>query len=76
MNEGLFSKYSKVLQEKKSEKKEVLQLLFSISGIIFNEEEITVHKKNISFNTSSVKKSFIVQKNIKSKIEAMGYTIT
>ncbi len=75
MNEGLFSKYTKVLQEKKSEKEEALRILTTITGISFNENEIAVKNKVISFTTSSVKKSIIIQKNIQDAIKEQGYSI-
>lgn len=75
MNEGLFEKYSKVLQKKKSEKEEIINLLKEITEIIFKEEEIEINKKIISFHISSVKKTILNQKNIKIKLEEKGYSM-
>ena len=62
MNEGLFEKYSKVLQAKKSEKEEIIVLLVEITGITFTSNELIIQKQSISFQTSSVKKSILHQK--------------
>lgn len=75
MNEGLFEKYSKVLKQKQSEKEEVITILKEITGIDFIQEEIVVQKKTISFHTSSVKKSIVLQKNIQSKLQEKGYRL-
>ncbi len=75
MNEGLFTKYVRVLEVKNKQKKEVLKLLQEIVGILFLEEEVEINKKVISFTISSVKKSILLQKNIKLKLQEKGYSI-
>lgn len=75
MNEGLFDKYKKVIIKKNKEKKEVIILLKELLGIDFKEEEVEIEKKKISFKISSVKKNIIIQKNIQTKLEDMGYSI-
>ncbi len=75
MNEGLFEKYKKVLTQKQVEKKEVIEILKSISGVEFKEEDISIQKKIISLYISSVKKSIFLQKNIKDKLQERGYSI-
>lgn len=75
MNEGLFTKYVRVLEVKNKKKKEVLKLLQEIVGILFLEEEVEINKKVISFTISSVKKSILLQKNIKLKLQEKGYSI-
>ncbi len=77
MNEGFFEKYSKVIKKRQSEKEEVYKLLKETTGIDFKEEEIEIeiNKKIISFNISSVKKTILNQKNIKTKLEDKGYQI-
>lgn len=73
MNEGLFEKYSKVLKQKQSEKEEVIIILKECTGIDFKQEELVIQKKTISFHTSSVKKSIVLQKNIQKKLQEKGY---
>lgn len=75
MDESLFLKH--VLQIKKQEKskKEVLNCIEEITGILLNQEEIIVSKKNITIQTSSVKRSFLVQKKIQEKMKEKGYTV-
>lgn len=75
MNEGLFEKYKKVLTQKQVEKKEVIEILKSISGIEFKEEELSIQKRIISLYISSAKKSIFIQKNIKDKLQERGYSI-
>lgn len=75
MNEGLFEKYSKVLKEKKSEKEELIGILQEITGIMFTPQELSISKKCISFQTSSVKKSIVHQKRIEDALQQKGYSI-
>lgn len=75
MNEGLFEKYKRVLKQKQLEKQEVINLLKEITGIDFKEEELVITKKVISFHTSSVKKSMMLQKNTQAKLQEKGYRI-
>lgn len=75
MNEGLFSKYIKVLHEKRTHKEVVLKILQDITSIPFVDEEIEINKKTIIFNISSVKKNSIIKKNIKNKLEEKGYSV-
>jgi lactam utilization protein B len=75
MNEGLFEKYRKVIQKKKNEKQEVIDMLQELTGIEFTEQELQIEKKVISFHVSSVKKSIVLQKNIQSGLKEKGYTL-
>ena len=75
MNEGLFEKYKKVLVQKNNEKQELIGLLKEITGIDFKEEELVIEKKKISFHTSSVRKSRVIQKSIQNKLQEKGYSI-
>ncbi len=75
MNEGLFEKYKRVIIQKQSEKKRVIEILKEITGIDFKEDELVIEKKVISFHVSSVKKSIVLQKHIQIKIEENGFKI-
>jgi hypothetical protein len=75
MNEGLFEKYSKVIKKRQSEKEEILTLLKEITGVLFNEDEIVIKNKIISFSVSSVKKTILLQKNIQPKFQEKGYIV-
>ncbi len=75
MNEGLFEKYSKVLTQKKSEKDEIINVLQEVTGITFIPQEVTITKKSISFQTSSVKKSVVYQKRVQEILQQKGYSI-
>ena len=42
MEEGLFIKYGKVIQQKKSEKESILQIIKEKTGITFEEHEVVI----------------------------------
>lgn len=73
MNEGLFEKYGKVLQQKKSEKEELVIFIKETTGIDFNEEEIVIQKKSVVFHTTSVKKTILHSKKIRDFFIEKGY---
>lgn len=74
MEEGLFIKYGKVIQQKKSEKESILQIIKEKTGITFEEHEVVIQKNTVTFHTSSSKRSIIIQKNIKNVLQQIGYT--
>ncbi len=76
MEKGLFEKYSKVLHHQSSQKKEIIDFIKITCGAIFSEEEIVIQKKKISFQTSSVKKTILQNKNITEFLIKKGYILT
>lgn len=76
MEKGLFEKYSKVLHQQSSQKKEIIDFIQITCGAIFYEEEIVIQKKKISFQTSSVKKTILQNKNITEFLIKKGYILT
>lgn len=76
MDTGLFEKYSKVLHQQSSQKKEIIDFIQVTCGAIFSEEEIIIQKKKISFQTSSVKKTILQNKKIIEFLTQKGYILT
>lgn len=73
MDQGLFKKHIINLQKIKDEKQEVLNLIKELSGVYLQDNEILVSKKNITIQTSSVKRSFLLQKKVKEFLKEKGY---
>jgi hypothetical protein len=75
MDEGLFSKYHKQIITRLNAKEKILKLLLEETGIVINESEIAISKKEVSLNISSVKRSLLVKKGCKSILQSIGYTL-
>ena len=50
-------------------------LIQEITGVILEKEEINISKKNITIQTSSVKRSLLSQKKIKELLKEKGYEL-
>ena len=75
MDEGLFTKHIKHIQKQNNIKKEILVYLLQKTGIHIKEKEITISKKEIILQTSSVKRTLLSQKNIQHILQEIGYTL-
>lgn len=75
MDNNLFKKYSIQIDTQKKSKKEISKYIQEITGVLIEEKDITVSKKIISLNLSSVQKSKVVQKNIQKILSEKGYTV-
>lgn len=75
MEEGLFLKYKKNIQNKIDERGEICKEIKEKTGINIDEKNISINKKEIVINTSSVIRNKLIQKNIKNTIFKNGYTI-
>jgi hypothetical protein len=74
MDESLFIKHFLQIKKQKKSKEEVLNYIKEKTGIILQEEMITVSKKQIIFQISSVIKQKLFQKDIVKVLEEKGYT--
>lgn len=74
MDEGLFKKYTKTLQERDKAKESLIAIIKEKTGIVLNEEEINISKKEVTLFISSVKKTQLLRKNIKELLEAQGFS--
>lgn len=74
MDEGLFNKYTKTLRERNTAKESLIAKIKEKTGIQLQEEEINISKKQVIFLTSSVKKTALLGKNIKSILENEGFS--
>ena len=75
MEDGLFNKYKKQIQKQKNEKKEVCDLIEEKTGIKIEESKITISKKSIQINISSVIKQKLFQKDITKVLKEKGYSL-
>lgn len=75
MDEGLFQKYNNQINKQKNEKSEIVFLIKEKTGIELDEKSITVSKKEIKINTTSVLKQKLFQKNITDYLKQKGYTL-
>jgi hypothetical protein len=72
MDESLFIKHFLQIKKQKKSKEEVLNYIKEKTGIILQEEMITVSKKQIIFQISSVIKQKLFQKDIVKVLEEKG----
>jgi hypothetical protein len=75
MDNGLFKKYSVQIDTQKKSKKEISEYIQEVTNIYIEEKDITISKKIISLNLSSVQKSKLTQKNIQKLLSEKGYTL-
>lgn len=76
MDKNLFEKYSKKIDEQKNKKEDILTLIENQTGIHLTNEEIVLENKNITFQTSSVKKTALHNKKIRDYLTERGYSIS
>ncbi|MDB5259915.1 MAG: hypothetical protein JWN37_146 [Candidatus Nomurabacteria bacterium] len=75
MDLGLFEKHIKALINQKKTKEQIINEIKEKTGVSLKEEEIQVTKKEVSLNTTSVKKSLLFQKGIKKILEENKFTL-
>ena len=75
MDNNLFKKYSIQIDTQKKSKKEISSYIEEVTGIRIEEKNITISKKAVSLNLSSVQKSKLIQKDIQKKLSEKGYTL-
>ena len=73
MELGLFQKYNKVLTQQLLQKKEIIDFIKQETGVIFTEQEFIIQKNKILFQTSSVKKTILQNKNVITFLIQKGY---
>jgi flagellar hook-basal body complex protein FliE len=74
MDESFFVKYAIQIKKQKNSKEEVIIFIKEKTGIELQQEMITVSKKQISFQISSVVKQKLFQKDIVKILEEKGYS--
>lgn len=75
MDNSLFNKYKKVVEERDEEKEKVIDLIKKESGIILKEDEINIDSKKIILNISAIKRSHLYRKGIKEFLLKSGYIL-
>jgi hypothetical protein len=73
MDEGLFKKYSIQVQKNKDVKEDILVYIQEKTALTLTQEEVTISKKVVTIQTSSVKRSLLLQKKIKEVLLEKGY---
>lgn len=73
MDESLFIKHLIQIKKQKNSKEEILIYIKETTDIELEEEMITVSKKQVKFNVSSVLKQKLHQKNVSKVLEEKGY---
>lgn len=74
MDDSLFIKYAIQIKKQKNSKDEIISYIKEKIRIELQEEMITVSKKQIVFQVSSVMKQKLFQKGIVKILEEKGYT--
>ncbi len=75
MDEGLFARHALQIGKQRDAKGELISSIKETTGISVEESEIVISKKQVTLHVSSVKKSKLLQKNLKGLLEAQGYTL-
>ena len=76
MDEKLFSKYKKAIEEQKNTKTEILVYIETTTGVVLGEDEIIITKNTIKITTSSDKRSKLLQKNIYKHLKDKNISVT
>jgi hypothetical protein len=75
MDLSLFGKHIKALASQKKNKESVITLIKEKSGILLEESEIQISKKEVIITVSSVKRSLLLQKGVKKILEENSFTL-
>lgn len=75
MDQGLFKKHLLTIKTIQETQEEVCAYIQKETGILLNKEELHITKKSIILTISSVKRSQLLQKNIKLILEKKGYRL-
>jgi hypothetical protein len=75
MDQGLFAKHIRNIQERTNTKQIIIDILTEKTGVTLEESEITLKKKTVTLTTSSVKKAALIQKGGKEVLLSQGYSL-
>ncbi len=75
MDQGLFKKYSTQIKNNNDIKEQICILILEKTNITIDQKELHISKKIITIQTTSVKKAFLIQKNIKNILQEQGYIV-
>jgi hypothetical protein len=75
MDEGLFRRHLTSLSKRESEKKRISDCVLNATGILLEDNEFSLSKKEVTLSLSSVKKSKLFQKGIVGILKEEGYTL-
>ena len=75
MDQGLFKKHLLTIKTIQDTQEEVCAYIQRETGVLLNKEELHITKKTITLTISSVKRSQLLQKNIKLILEKKGYRL-
>lgn len=76
MDEGLFAKHLKRLNERSTIKQSILQLVKELTGVQLQEEELELQGKKLRILTSSTKRAVLIQRKLKESLLEKGYSVT
>jgi hypothetical protein len=75
MDEGLFKKHILRVQIQKDSKEDILSLVLEKTMLTLSSEEVSLSKKVVTIQTSSVKRSLLLQRKIKEVLLEKGYAV-
>jgi hypothetical protein len=76
MDQGLFKKHILTIQALHDTQEEVRLYIQKETGIPLINDELRISKKVVTLQTSSVKRSLLLQKGIKTLLQKKGYSLT
>lgn len=75
MEKNLFIKHFLVVEKQKINKENIINIIKEESGIILNEDDFILLKKEITLQLTSVKRSMIMQKKVIEALKEKGYIL-
>lgn len=75
MDEGLFSRHLKKINERESEKKKLIAIIQEETGVTVSESELSLSKKEVILSVSSVKKTKLLQKGVHVILRKHGFIL-
>lgn len=75
MDEGLFRRHILQIQKVQDTKEEVCAYIQEKTGVEITKEEVSITQKKVTIQTSSVKRSILLQKKLKEILQEKGYTL-
>lgn len=76
MEGGLFKKYELRILKNKNDKQNIITYIEGKTGVCLHENEIVIEAKKIKIQTTSIKRSVLASKDIKTILKELGYSLS
>lgn len=76
MDQNLFKKYTLHIDKQKTSKQELISFIETITGILLEENQVSINGKTVSLTLSSVMRSKLATQKIRDSLKEKGYNLT